>query len=329
MLGEMSAPSTIDPTALDLSALRLPPDAHKGSRGSVGILGGAAGMLGAAWLAGRAALHGGAGRVYVGQMDPAAPVVDPLYPELMLRCAADLLAGWDPAPTAVEGVPAADTHDPPRLPLTALVAGPGMGTAPQAVDLLVQALDTLLPLLLDADALNLLARRADLADRLRGRAPASTILTPHPAEAARLLYQSVEDVQSDRPAAARALAERYGAIVILKGAGTLVAWRAAASAASPATSRTGSSDAIVSTGITIARNPTGSNRLATAGTGDVLSGLIGALLARGLDAPTAAQLGAWVHGRAGENMPDQHPTASALLPIIAAELAALDRGDKG
>ncbi|NDF71292.1 MAG: bifunctional ADP-dependent NAD(P)H-hydrate dehydratase/NAD(P)H-hydrate epimerase, partial [Betaproteobacteria bacterium] len=71
------------------------------------------------------------------------------------------------------------------------------------------------------------------------------------------------------------------------------------------------------------RNPTGSNRLATAGTGDVLSGLIGALLARGLDAPTAAQLGVWVHGHAGEQLPDERPTASGLLPLLAGLLPHL------
>ncbi len=274
-------PTTIDPAALDLAALCLPPDAHKGSRGAAGILGGAPGMVGAAWLAGRAALHGGAGRVYVGQIDPAAPVVDPLYPELMLRRAEQLLAT--------------------DLPLTALVVGPGMGTAAPAADLLAQALDTPLPLLLDADALNLLARRADLTDRARARArstrvehAAPTVLTPHPAEAARLLHTTVDAVAADRPAAARALAERYGAVAVLKGAGTLVAWFDAQ-------------------GVRVVRNPTGSNRLATAGTGDVLSGLIGALLARGLDAPTAAQLGVWVHGRAGELLPDERPTASGLL----------------
>ena len=306
--------AAISPADLDLSGLRLAADAHKGSCGSVGILGGAPGMVGAAWLAGRAALHGGAGRVYVGQIDPAAPVVDPLYPELMLRPAADLLAGWEAAPDAAGGVASADTRDPARLPLTALVAGPGMGAAPRAAELLAQALATPLPLLLDADALNLLARRADLADRLRVRAsrsaastqpiPTATILTPHPAEAARLLHQSVEDVQPDRPAAARALAERYGAIIILKGAGTLVAWPTAPTA------------------IALALNPTGSSRLATAGTGDVLSGLIGALLARGLAAPTAARLGVWVHGRAGEQLPDDRPTASGLLPLLAGILAA-------
>jgi hydroxyethylthiazole kinase-like uncharacterized protein yjeF len=287
----MSQVAAIDPAALHLAALRLPPDAHKGSRGAVGVLGGAAGMVGAAWLAGRAALHGGAGRVYVGQIDPMAPAVDPLYPELMLRRAGALL-----------------TTD---LPLTALVAGPGMGTAAPVADLLAQAIDAPLPLLLDADALNLLARRADLADRLRARAARSSasapvILTPHPAEAARLLHQTLEEVQADRPAAARTLVDRYGAIAILKGAGTLVAW--------PST-------AAPQPGIQLALNPTGCVRLATAGTGDVLAGLIGALLARGLDAPTAAQLGVWVHGRAGEQLPDARPTASSLLPLVSVVLA--------
>ena len=302
--------AAISPADLDLSGLRLAADAHKGSCGSVGILGGAPGMVGAAWLAGRAALHGGAGRVYVGQIDPAAPVVDPLYPELMLRPAADLLAGWEAAPSAAESVASADTPDPPRLPLTALVAGPGMGTAPPAADLLAQALAMPLPLLLDADALNLVARRADLADRLRGRAPASTILTPHPAEAARLLHQGVEDVQSDRPAAAAALVERYRAVVVLKGAGTLVAWPTLEPAPVPC------AGAGYLPAIALARNPTGSNRLATAGTGDVLSGLVGALLARGLDAPIAAQVGVWAHGRAGDLLQDDHPTASGLVNLI-------------
>jgi len=278
----------IDPATLDRSALRLPGDAHKGSRGAVGILGGAAGMLGAAWLAGRAALHGGAGRVYVGQIDPAAPAVDSLYPELMLRRGEALFAD--------------------DLPLTALVAGPGMGAAPPAADLLVQAMAAPVPLLLDADALNLIAARADLRQRLlqRAKGGVATVITPHPAEAARLLNTMVEAVQADRPAAARALVERYQCIAVLKGAGTLVAWLAAGASLPD---------------IRVVRNPTGSNRLATAGTGDVLSGLIGALLARGLDAPTAAQLGVWVHGRAGEQLPDERPTASGLLPPIGGVLA--------
>jgi len=118
----------------------------------------------------------------------------------------------------------------------------------------------------------------------------------------------VEAVQADRPAAARALVERCQCIAVLKGAGTLVAWLAEGAAPPD---------------IRVVRNPTGSNRLATAGTGDVLSGLIGALLARGLDAPTAAQLGVWVHGRAGEQLPDERPTASGLLPPIGGVLARL------
>ncbi len=305
-----SAPALIDPTTLDLAPLRLLPDAHKGSRGSVGIIGGAAGMVGAAWLGGRAALHAGVGRVYVGQLDPASPVVDPLYPELMLRRAESLLAGWEPPSTLSGEEPGS------RLPLTALVLGPGMGAAPQASGLLVAALDARLPLLLDADALNLLSRRADLAERLWCRAgcvegQAAAVITPHPAEAARLLHQGVAAVQADRLAAARALAQRYHAVVVLKGAGTLVAW------CKPGPTGDGAGT------VEVACNPTGSVRLATAGTGDVLSGLIGALLARGLAAPVAARLGVWVHGRAGEMMPAAHPTASALLPLISSILAEL------
>ena len=337
----------IDPTRLDLAALRLPPDAHKGTRGAVGIIGGAPGMVGAAWLAGRAALHGGAGRVYVGQLDPAAPAVDPLYPELMLRRAETLLAGW------VSAAGASDPPDPERLPLTALVVGPGMGSAPSAAELLAQAIEAPLPLLLDADALNLLARRADLADRLRARgvnrpsAPlaraaatdiaaaaavarpsaaatlAPAIITPHPAEAARLLRQTPEQVQADRSAAARALAERFCAVVVLKGAGTLVAWPSAGDTdASDAPPASATARRAAAAAVTVVRNPTGSARLATAGTGDVLSGLIGALLARGLAAPTAAQLGVWVHGRAGEQLPDERPTASGLLAALRGVLEA-------
>ena len=280
----------IDPATLDRSALHLPVDAHKGSRGAVGILGGAAGMLGAAWLAGRAALHAGAGRVYVGQIDPAAPAVDPLYPELMLRRAETLLSS--------------------DLPLTALVAGPGMGAAPPAADLLVQAMAAPVPLLLDADALNLIAARADLRQRLlqRAKGGVATVITPHPAEAARLLNTMVEAVQADRPAAARALVERCQCIAVLKGAGTLVAWLAEGASLPD---------------IRVLRNPTGSNRLATAGTGDVLSGLIGALLARGLDAPTAAQLAVWVHGKAGDAMPASRPTVGSLPAVISEVLDRL------
>lgn len=271
---------SIDPAHLDLAALDLPADAHKGTRGGVGIMGGAGGMLGAAWLAGRAALHAGAGRVYVGQLDPAAPAVDPLYPELMLRRADSVL-----------GLPQVD----------AVVVGPGLGTGGMAPQLLSAAICTDRPLLLDADALNLLATRADIAAGLAMRS-AGTVLTPHPAEAARLLAVTPQQVQSARAEVADTLQQRFNAVVVLKGAGTLVAWPGG-----------------------MARNPTGSNRLATAGTGDVLSGLIGALLARGLPPADAAQLGVWVHGRAGETLPDERPTASGLLPLVSGVLAALTR----
>jgi len=130
----------------------------------------------------------------------------------------------------------------------------------------------------------------------------------------------LEEVRVDRAGAASALAAHYGAVVILKGADTLVAWPEGQPPGGPA------EDVSLGAAIALGINPTGSNRLATAGTGDVLSGLIGALLARGLDAPTAARLGVWVHGRAGEQLPDERPTASGLLPLLAGLLGATIRG---
>lgn len=307
----------IDPADLDLSALRSPPDAHKGTRGALGILGGAPGMLGAAWLAGRAALHAGAGRVYVGQIDPAAPAVDPLYPELMLRRAEDLLLGWEPSvvrDSAARTTPPtpADGDRPPRLPLTAVVAGPGMATVPPAADLLASVLDAPLPVLLDADALNLLAGRADLRHRLLQRDAAAghaSLITPHAGEAARLLGVSPEAIQADRPASALALSRRYRSTVVLKGSGTLVAWI-------PGVGGEGGEPRL-------ARNPTGGVRLATAGTGDVLSGLLGALLARGMPVADAARLGVWLHGRAGDSLAAERPTASGLLGPISVAIDSI------
>ncbi len=156
-------------------------------------------MLGAALLAGRAALKCGAGRVYLGLVDPHTLGVDPQQPELMLR--------------AAENAP---------LKEAVIAAGPGMGTGLQARNVLERALNADSALVLDADALNLIAAHAQLADMLRQRA-APTLMTPHPAEAARLLGTATADVQADRLAAARTLAERYRALVALKGNGTIVA----------------------------------------------------------------------------------------------------------
>ncbi len=244
-------------------AERLKPrqrNSHKGSFGGVGILGGSKSMCGAALLAGRAALKLGAGRVYLGMLDPDAPAVDLFQPELMIR-RVDMLFQAD---------------------LQALVCGPGLGQSGEAIQFVEQALKSPLPVVLDADALNIIAVDGRLEGNLYNRlAPA--ILTPHPAEAARLLGCSVRDVQQDRVLAACELARRYGCPVALKGCGTLIAtvdgrWWI---------------------------NTTGNPGMATAGMGDVLSGLIATLLAQHWPAETALLAAVHLHGAAADRLVTQ------------------------
>lgn len=238
--------------------------AHKGRRGDVRIIGGAAGMGGAALLAARSAAMLGAGRVFVGLIDPKAPVVDANAPELMLRPVHDLLAP-DAAGNAVRG---------------AVLFGPGAGTDAPTRQWLLRAIGQSLPLVLDADGLNLLAQRdghAEIAAFLRQRR-APTILTPHPLEAARLLACSAQDVQADRVPAARELARRFHAWVVLKGAGTVIA--------SPAQ--------------TVWINPTGNGLLATAGSGDVLAGAIAGLIGA-TGTPESVLAAVWLHGCAADH----------------------------
>jgi hydroxyethylthiazole kinase-like uncharacterized protein yjeF len=225
---------------------------HKGDYGRVGILGGAPGMAGAALLAGRAALKLGAGRVYVGVLERLA--VDPLQPELMLR-------GAD------EALDCADV----------LAVGPGLGQSKEAAELLRRAIDAQLPLVLDADALNLLAARPVLLRKVSRRGTPG-ILTPHPAEAARLLGKTTESVQGDRLAAALELAQRHRAIVVLKGCGTIVA--------------TPDGQWFI--------NTTGNAGLASAGSGDVLTGMIAALLAQHWPPLEAALAAVHLHGAAAD-----------------------------
>jgi hydroxyethylthiazole kinase-like uncharacterized protein yjeF len=187
---------------------------HKGSFGGAGILGGSRSMVGAALLAGRAALKLGTGRVYVGLLDPEPPTVDPVQPELMLRRVDTLF----------------------QADLQALACGPGLGQSGEAVRLLEQALKCPLPVVLDADALNILASDGRLEGNLYNRV-APAIPTPHPAEAARLLESSTREVQADRVAAARELARRYASHVVLKGCGSVSPPSTAAGGSIPAAIR--------------------------------------------------------------------------------------------
>ena len=231
-------------------------NSHKGDYGSIGIIGGAAGMVGAALLAGRAALHLGAGRVYVGLLDAAAPRVDPMQPELMLRAISDVYAISN---------------------LDCLAVGPGLGTAAAARDCVQTALASALPLVIDADALNLIAADNALQEMLRTR-ESENVLTPHPAEAARLLAATTAAIQADRIAAACDIAKRFRSHVVIKGAGSVCA--------SP------DGNWFI--------NTSGNPGMASAGMGDVLTGMIAALLAQGADAQTALLAGVHLHGAAAD-----------------------------
>lgn len=232
-------------------------NSHKGSFGSVGVLGGAPSMVGAAFLTARAALKLGAGRVYAGLVDAQAPSFDPLQPELMLRRPHALL----------------------QTTLSALACGPGLGVSLEASELLEAAILLDQPLVLDADALNLIASEANLQEALAGR-QVPAILTPHPAEAARLLDSTAAEVQADRIAAACEIASLYRSHVALKGCGTVVAsvdgaWWI---------------------------NSTGNPGMATAGMGDVLSGIVLALLGQHWPALPALLASVHLHGAAADRL---------------------------
>jgi hydroxyethylthiazole kinase-like uncharacterized protein yjeF len=250
---------------------------HKGSFGTLAIVGGGDGMVGAAILAGRAALHLGAGKVWLGLCASAPPAVDWAQPELMLR---PVRAVLDAAPHA-------------------MVIGPGLGTGDEACGWVAQALRLPIPLLIDADALNLIARDAALASGVVARAP-PTVLTPHPAEAARLAGTTVEAIQSDRLGAALSLSATMNATVVLKGAGSILAY----------------SDG------RFAINSSGNAALASAGTGDVLSGMIGALLAQGVSVDAALPLGVCLHGAAADTLVTE---GVGPLGVTASELAPIAR----
>ena len=241
---------------------------HKGSYGDVAVIGGASGMTGAALLAASAALHHGAGRVFVGLLDGPSLSVDPGQPELMFR--------------------SLDALDPAQL---TVVCGCGGGHAIAAP--LSKLLSTAPRLVIDADAINSIASDTQLEKLLQARQHRGrqTVLTPHPLEAARLMGSSAAAIQSDRLSAAEQLAKRVGCTVGRKGSGTVIA----------------------APGQLTAINPTGNARLATAGTGDVLAGMIGARLANGQEAYQAACEAVWLHGHAADIWPaDQALTANAL-----------------
>ena len=231
-------------------------NAHKGTFGSVAIIGGATGMVGAVLLAARAALHSGAGRVYAAMLCENAPSVDIFQPEIMLR-----------SPLAISQLSQLDC----------VVIGTGLGQSNTALELLEYWLAQNIPLLLDADALNIISSHLHLASIVISR-NAATVITPHAGEAARLLDVSSEHIQQNRSESALKLAKSLNATCVLKGAGTVCAHHDGSWFI----------------------NTSGNVGLASGGTGDVLSGIIGSLMAQGLTGLDAAKLGVFVHGEAAD-----------------------------
>jgi hydroxyethylthiazole kinase-like uncharacterized protein yjeF len=241
--------------------------AHKGSAGHLLVIAGSQGKTGAALLAGRAALRAGVGLVTLASTARGQAALDAKVVELMTARYSDT-DDADPRTSATMLAALAGGMD-------AVALGPGIPTGPHMRDVVRDLASRLaLPMVLDADALNLLGTEIG---RVLGITPAPRILTPHPGEMGRLLGKRTDEVQANRLGMVRELATRARSIVVLKGARTLVA----------------APDG------TVYVNPTATGALATAGTGDVLTGLIGALLAQGMEPLAAARAGVFIHGAAG------------------------------
>ena len=307
-------------------------DSHKGDFGTVAVIGGDTGMTGAVLLAARAALYCGAGRIHAYFLAGHAPCVDICNPEIMLHHAQTL-----------NQIIALNT-------INSVVIGTGLGQSKFAADLVELCIIQSTDLLLDADALNLLAKHSFLQNALKNR-QGSTIITPHPVEAARLLNVPVEYVQLNRIRCAQKLANQFKVICVLKGAGTIIASLAAMS---PVTSSPDTLSPVtlnpVDTILAITNsavpdavkfnhtnlsvmvkeselanvngewfiNTTGNPSLASGGTGDALSGIIGSFVAQGVDCLQAAKLSVYVHGAAADSL-----VASGIGPVglTASEIA--------
>ncbi|HXE66153.1 MAG TPA: NAD(P)H-hydrate dehydratase [Rhodanobacteraceae bacterium] len=266
------------PDAMLLAPRALPPrarDNHKGRQGHVLAIGGDLGAGGAVRMCGEAAARVGAGLVSIATREANVGAILAARPELM-----------------PQGVHVPRNLEPLLARASVLAVGPGLGQDDWGRGLWNAALDAGKPLVLDADGLNLLAASPRAL-------PAASVLTPHPGEAARLLGVAASEIQSDRFAAVRALAQKYRAVIVLKGAGSLVAdpdGRAAVC-------------------------PWGNPGMASGGMGDVLTGVIAGLLAQGLDTWDAACLGVGLHARAGDlaaRVGERGLLASDLFPYLRA-----------
>ena len=257
-----------------MSLIQRDPESNKADHGTLAILGGSPGMVGAAVLSARCALYSGTGRVLIVRLSlKDGFVLDPIAPEIMVI----------------------DVHSQASRPITTWLMGPGLGTSDEAAQALRSLMSCNLPLVLDADALNLIAQDPALARQCaRRRAP--TVITPHPGEAGRLLCSSAQHVQANRAASAVHLSQQLNAITVLKGHRTLIAG---------------------TDGVLTHENMTGNAALACGGTGDVLAGLIGALITQGCSPIQAALTGCRLHGEAAEHLTER---LGGMIGITAGEL---------
>jgi NAD(P)H-hydrate epimerase len=248
------------------------------------VIGGDQGYGGAGLMAAESALRTGAGLVSVATRPEHVAAILARQPEIM---ASGIISGQELEPLL----------DKP----TVLVIGPGLGRSPWSEQLLQKAVASGLPMVVDADALNIIAEGRVVPEPDGSR----WVMTPHPAEAARLLNISVEEVQADRFSAVRSLQEKYNAVVLLKGAGTLIA----------------SADSQL-----INVCPYGNPSMATAGMGDMLSGIIGGLLAQGLEPAQAAQLGCCLHSAAADMAVEERGARGLAATDISVFLTAILNG---
>ncbi len=265
---------------------RLPPRApegHKGDFGRVMIVAGSRGMSGAAILAGRSALRGGAGLVYLAVPDRIADVVASAEPAWLVR----------PLPCDAHGrlsAHAGDELDASLQTMDVLAIGPGLGQSDELTRLVTRLYrDWTGPMVVDADALNALASSSGSVANHNG----PRVLTPHPGEFSRLTGLPTRDIQSNRRQLAQEFADRHRLVLLLKGDRT-----------------------VITDGSQVFLNETGNPGMATGGTGDVLTGLIAALIGQQLSCLEAARLGAWMHGRAGDLAAADH----SLPGLISSDL---------
>ena len=291
---------------LELEALlsafpRRERDAHNGRFGHVLVVGGDQGYGGAVAMSAEAALRVGAGLVSVATRPEHVPALLARRPELM-----------------VKGVTSGQELEPHLDGPTLIVIGPGLGRSPWSEQMLQKAIASGLPMVVDADALNILSEgRVGAGARLDvGSDACSWVLTPHPGEAARLLACSNGDIQADRLAACRNIAEKYSATVLLKGAGTLIADSTVADEKAKNST----------TEIPLWLCPYGNPGMASGGMGDVLAGVIGGLMAQGLDAATATCLGACLHSVAADRASEQDGEKGLLASDLFALLRQLVNG---